>query len=1213
MSFLVKFLSCFTAVTIAVGAFPGLSDPARENLSAYPFRKHLDEAYRSELLQAKMPFSPGRNVKKNDISDPSGTNGVTDGKSYIIKLDPDISDEDLAKLLRSCEYKQLGPSAVMTFRITCSDSDRFRKDAGKMLISMEADSIVTAIDMDFFAASGPVAAAFPYDDEYLGQQWAVDNMDLTEAWEITRGSDDVVVAVIDTGLKSELDDFSETLILNGWDFIEDNIVTGDPEGHGTMVTSVIAATPGNSIGTAGICENVTVIPLRILNEEGSGTSSDLISAIYFAADLGVDVINMSLGADQYISAEESAVEYALAKGCIVVAAAGNSGRSGYEYPASYEGVISAASHTEEDEHSSFSTYNDQVDVSAPGEYIIVLRQDGNYYYADGTSFSSPQVSGIAALARAVDPDVTSDVFFEAITLTSRDLGTTGKDVYYGYGAIDADDLLNYVIDVSGQEPPGPGPVKVISPERFDITGLSYNYPKYFTVFDYTAPVSGLYTFSSVSDDDFDIEITAEGGSGGPWYDTDNSPFWLTAELAQDENYHIEISNYMYPDYDYYSMSYVMSMPDAVTGAGVIVSSGGKTDNWSQSLIYDPVSAGKKALLVKPHDEDNQYMVTIYDSLYETAAKWSEIFSGSYYFTYEGPSDLNHVNIDMQCNDKNGAFDVIFEEMSVLEPDVPVTEDLETGDTLTGAEFVAPSGGNYRFETDAEGAQIEYFNNTTGTSGVCPSNVCEIELEAGMEVDFYIHTDGIALTQNFKIRKIYDLALLEGAGGDADGFWKHQTYPVASLYADADYSDINFSISEGASFELYSDKVCTIPFSLTDPVLEPGLHIAYMKVTAENGVDFRIYTLLIFIRDTGSDPPPVLILVDDTGSVLQPGVSTKSNVCVIPLGAEPIQTEITSGGVPIIQDPKDGFTTEGIYLIEATDNNGGKAFAGFSIDRTAPVISGVSAGKIYYKPTAAVFTEGTATINGNQYLSGALVSAEGNYALSVTDPAGNNTSFSFGIAKRTISFNSSGGSAVPSVKAFDDTKLSRPADPVREDYLFTGWYKDQGLTDDWDFAADRVSSSITLFAAWKTAVPKVLTSAVFAVNGSDMIVSKVSAGTKVSVFAAGFAESVYLTVKRGSRILSAVDYIATGDSAIIMDGDKAVATYKIVVSGDINGDGKVSLTDFVQQKSHLLKKTLLQGLNALAADVNGDDQISLTDFVKIKAHLLGKESIKPQAF
>ena len=229
--------------------------------------------------------------------------------------------------------------------------------------------------------------------------------------------------------------------------LSDDFVYMDTVGHGTEVTGVIAATPNNNIGISGTCWNVAIVPIAVVHYNGTIYTSDVVNAIYLAADAGCKVINLSLGSPSYSAGLDAAVQYATSMGSIVVASAGNDSNSTIEYPASLNNVISVGSINKYLSHSFSSNYNSYVDVSAPGEDILTTYNDyysNSYAYVDGTSFSSPYVAGIAALAATAVPGITPTQFKDAIMVSSTDLGFPGRDNYFGYGLINAEKLLKYI-------------------------------------------------------------------------------------------------------------------------------------------------------------------------------------------------------------------------------------------------------------------------------------------------------------------------------------------------------------------------------------------------------------------------------------------------------------------------------------------------------------------------------------------------------------------------------------------------------------------------------------------------------------------------------------------------------------------------------------------------------------------------------------------------
>ncbi|MHB1455096.1 MAG: InlB B-repeat-containing protein, partial [Saccharofermentanales bacterium] len=214
---------------------------------------------------------------------------------------------------------------------------------------------------------------------------------------------------------------------------------------------------------------------------------------------------------------------------------------------------------------------------------------------------------------------------------------------------------------------------------------------------------------------------------------------------------------------------------------------------------------------------------------------------------------------------------------------------------------------------------------------------------------------------------------------------------------------------------------------------------------------------------------------------------------------------------------------------------------------------------------------------------------------------------------TITFNAQGGSSTANKTADYNTLITAPAAPNRTEYNFLGWYRDAAGVSPWNFTTDKVIANITLYAKWEIDIPDTVTSSTYFINESKSYVSKIGIGTSSETFRNGFYEKKFLGLFKGTQEILGSGLAGTGMLLKIMDGTTIQRSFTVVVTGDINGDGKITLTDFVQLKSHLLSKTRLAGVFALAADVNGDGKITLTDFVKAKAHLLGKEWITPQAY
>ena len=281
-------------------------------------------------------------------------------------------------------------------------------------------------------------------DALYSQQWAPPLIHLPAAWDITTGSAAVKVAVIDTGIDYLHPDLSGRFT-GGYDFVNQDDDALDDHGHGTHVAGIIAAGGNNGVGVAGAAWGVSLLGYKVLDASGSGFDSDVISAIIAAADAGARIINMSLGGDQASPALTDAVNYALARNVVIVAAAGNDGAATVGYPAAIPGVIAVSSTNQSDGLSSFSNYGSAISVGAPGSSILSTVPSGGcalcvgsgYRTLSGTSMATPQVAGLAALILSVNGGYSAAQVRAIIENTAADLGSPGVDPSFGNGRIDA--------------------------------------------------------------------------------------------------------------------------------------------------------------------------------------------------------------------------------------------------------------------------------------------------------------------------------------------------------------------------------------------------------------------------------------------------------------------------------------------------------------------------------------------------------------------------------------------------------------------------------------------------------------------------------------------------------------------------------------------------------------------------------------------------------
>mgnify|MGYP001051785635 CR=1 FL=1 len=277
-------------------------------------------------------------------------------------------------------------------------------------------------------------AIVPNDQFYGPYQWNLPAIGTERGWALSRGSDDVVIAVLDTGVQLDHPDLRGR-IAEGVNLVGE----GDPEddvGHGTHVAGIIAATVNNGEGVAGLSWRGRIMPVKVLDSTGSGSAYSVAEGIIWATDRGADVINMSLG--NYASSEflHDAVKYAYDHGVVLVAASGNDNTDQPGYPAAYPEVFAVAATDAADNRAPYSNYGDYIDAAAPGDAIASTYTGSRYAALSGTSMASPHAAALAGLIKSVNPDLTNEEIMDIMRKTAVDLGDKGYDMYFGYGRID---------------------------------------------------------------------------------------------------------------------------------------------------------------------------------------------------------------------------------------------------------------------------------------------------------------------------------------------------------------------------------------------------------------------------------------------------------------------------------------------------------------------------------------------------------------------------------------------------------------------------------------------------------------------------------------------------------------------------------------------------------------------------------------------------------
>ncbi|OMF28401.1 S8 family peptidase [Paenibacillus sp. FSL H8-0259] len=275
----------------------------------------------------------------------------------------------------------------------------------------------------------------PNDLLFSTYQWNLPAIETELGWNLSKGSKEVVVAVVDTGVQADHPDLQGQL-LAGYNAITNGGAPDDDVGHGTHVSGIIGALTNNEEGVAGISWYNKILPVKALDNSGAGTTYSVAEGIIWAADHGAKVINLSLG--NYADSQflHDAIKYAYDRDVVIVSASGNDNTERPGYPAAYEEVIAVAATNSTGGRASFSNYGDYIDVAAPGESIASTYPDNQYAALSGTSMASPHVAALAGLVRSLNPELTNKEVTELLTSNAVDLGDAGHDKYYGWGQVD---------------------------------------------------------------------------------------------------------------------------------------------------------------------------------------------------------------------------------------------------------------------------------------------------------------------------------------------------------------------------------------------------------------------------------------------------------------------------------------------------------------------------------------------------------------------------------------------------------------------------------------------------------------------------------------------------------------------------------------------------------------------------------------------------------
>ena len=352
----------------------------------------------------------------------------------LVKPKHETTEADLAAALSAHGAKQVDKIKDINVRVVNVPENKL----ARVLDALNHNPRIEFAEPDFIAT----AVYSPNDPYYTaGYQWHHARIQSAQAWDVSLGATNIVIAVLDTGVDATHPDLAGK-VLSGYNYVSNNTNTADDEGHGTAVAGTAAASGNNGVGLIGIASKNYILPVKVLDSTGSGTYSAIANGINFAANKGVRVINLSVGGGSSSSTLQSAIDYAWSKNIVIIAAAGNNANNTPQYPAACRNVVGVSATDSSDNLASFSSYGSYVTLSAPGQGIWTTQRGGTYGAWSGTSFSSPVTAGVAALVVSANPQLSNVQVVDLLKTSSDDVGATGYDVYFGYGRVNANKAVN---------------------------------------------------------------------------------------------------------------------------------------------------------------------------------------------------------------------------------------------------------------------------------------------------------------------------------------------------------------------------------------------------------------------------------------------------------------------------------------------------------------------------------------------------------------------------------------------------------------------------------------------------------------------------------------------------------------------------------------------------------------------------------------------------
>jgi subtilisin family serine protease len=353
----------------------------------------------------------------------------------LVKPKAQLSAQDLSVRLASQGAFKVQELSGLSARLVLLSED----DADTALNAWRKDPAIEYAERDCLARAAYVCG----DAALAGQEWHLTRIQAPQAWNVTAGRTNTVIAVLDSGINAAHPDFVNRLV-PGYNFVANTADTSDDLGHGTAVSGVIIAAGNNNLGILGVAKGCLLLPVKVADANGFAYYSAIAQGVHYAVDHGARIINISIAGDSPSSTLQEAIDYAWSNNVVVVAAAGNNANDQPQYPAACAEVVAVSATQTNDTLADFSSFGTFITLAAPGDNIWTTQSDPLKPYGSwrGTSFSSPIVAATAGLAASINPLLSNTQIVNLLERTADDLGPAGFDAAFGYGRVNASRAVN---------------------------------------------------------------------------------------------------------------------------------------------------------------------------------------------------------------------------------------------------------------------------------------------------------------------------------------------------------------------------------------------------------------------------------------------------------------------------------------------------------------------------------------------------------------------------------------------------------------------------------------------------------------------------------------------------------------------------------------------------------------------------------------------------